>query len=138
MNLTLKVEKKYKKQRTFLILFPFSVISLSIILIGIRFLTLNLFLKIGCLKLLNFKLLLQYRISVKYIKELVLHNWPFIIIGSVSILNWRIATIIISKVLSSFDVAVYEIALILLSLAIIVSYCFQFSQLPAMTNSMFL
>lgn len=101
----------------FLLITPFSIITLSIILIVIRFATLNLFLSLGSSKLINFKLLLLQEISLKYVKQLVIRNWPFIIIGSVSIINWRISTIIISKALSSIDVANYEISYRIFSLA---------------------
>ena len=94
----------------FLFIFPFSIITLSIILVIVRFVTLNLFLKIGSSSLINLKLLFQYNIPISYIKTLLKLNWPFIIIGSISIINWRISTIIISKVLSRKDVADFEIS----------------------------
>jgi len=101
-----------------LFVYPISIITLSIMLITVRFTTLNLFINIGSSRLINLKLVFKYKISFKYIKELLISNWPFIIIGSVSIINWRIATIIISKVLTPIDVANYEISFRIFSLAI--------------------
>ena len=101
----------------FLYVYPFSIISLSIILVIVRFVTLNLFLRIGSSRLLNLKLLYQYKISLNYIKNLLVLNWPFIIIGGASIINWRTAAIIISKALSPIDVANYEISYRIFSIA---------------------
>lgn len=100
-----------------LFVYPMSIITLSIILVVVRLATLNLFLSMGSASMINIKLLLQYKISVKFVKELIVLNWPFIIIGSISIVNWRVSTIIISKVLTSVDVANYEIAYRIFSIA---------------------
>ena len=94
----------------FLFVLPFSIIKLSILLVIVRFLTLNLFLNLGSSKLLNLNSVVKYKITFSYIKTLVRLNWPFIIIGSVSIINWRVSTLIISKVLSKIDVANFEIS----------------------------
>ncbi len=103
----------------FLYVYPFSIITFSIILVSVRFVTLNLFLRIGSSRLINIMALLKYKVSVSYLGQLIRLNWPFIIIGSVSIINWRIATIIISKTLTSIDVANYEISFRLFSLVAI-------------------
>jgi len=94
----------------FLFVYPFSIITLCIILVIVRFVTLNLFLRIGLSGLINLKSLYKYKISLNYIKYLLVLNWPFIIMGGTSIINWRAAAIIISKALSSGDVANYEIS----------------------------
>jgi O-antigen/teichoic acid export membrane protein len=124
---------EFKQKKTFIILtieaflkfavtcslfvFPLSIIALSIILVIIRFCTLNLFLKIGSSSIINLKALLKEYISLEYVKTLLKFNWPFIIIGSVSIINWRISTIIISKILTSKDVADFEISYRIFSIA---------------------
>ena len=100
-----------------LFIYPFSIISLSIILIGIRFLTLNLFLNFGSSNSVNIRSLLKFKVSFLDVKTLVIINWAFIIIGGVSIINWRVANIIISKMLTSFDVANYEISFKIFSIA---------------------
>ncbi|HLK28114.1 MAG TPA: oligosaccharide flippase family protein [Puia sp.] len=102
----------------FLLLFyPFSVLFLSIGLICIRFLTLNLFLRYGSKKTISLQLLWAYGISRKEVKNIVVANWPFLVIGSVSIVYWRIGNIIISKTLSLLDVAIYEISFRVFSVA---------------------
>ncbi|PWT73101.1 MAG: hypothetical protein C5B59_14275 [Bacteroidetes bacterium] len=93
-----------------LLFFPFSIIALSAGLIGIRFLTVNLFLKYGSRKTLDLRVLLSNKISLSEVRQIVLGNWPFLVIGSVSVVYWRIGNIIISKMLSLFDIAVYEIS----------------------------
>jgi O-antigen/teichoic acid export membrane protein len=93
-----------------LLFFPFSIVVLSAGLIGIRFLTLNLFLRYGSKGTLDWRVLVNYRISLNEVTRIVRTNWPFLVIGSVSIVYWRIGNIIISKMLSLFDVAVYEIS----------------------------
>jgi O-antigen/teichoic acid export membrane protein len=124
---------EFKQQKTFTILsldaflkftaacllfvFPLSIISLSLILIIIRFLTLNVFLKLGSSKLISLKSILRCKVSFNYITTLIRFNWPFIILGSVSMLNWGGATVIISKVLTKLDVANYEISYRIFSIA---------------------
>jgi O-antigen/teichoic acid export membrane protein len=93
-----------------LLFFSFPITALTTGLICIRFLTLNLFLKYGSRNVLDLKLLFTYKISLAEISKIVRLNWPFLVIGSVSIVYWRIGNIIISKMLSLLDVAVYEIS----------------------------
>jgi O-antigen/teichoic acid export membrane protein len=102
----------------FLFIVPFSIITLTIILVIVRFVTLNLFLKMGSSKLISLKSVFACKISFNYLKVLMRLNWPFIIIGSVSILNWRISTVIISKVLTKLDVANFEISYRIFTIAL--------------------
>ncbi|MDB4925326.1 oligosaccharide flippase family protein [Mucilaginibacter sp.] len=100
-----------------LFLYPFSIITLSLIILGIRFLTLNLFLTVGSSNSVSIKSLIKFKIFYADIKRLVVLNWAFIIIGGVSIINWRLANIVISKMLTAFDVANYEISFKVFSIA---------------------
>jgi O-antigen/teichoic acid export membrane protein len=101
----------------FLFIYPLQITVLSIILIVIRFITLNLFIKYGSSSVINLKTLWKYKISFVDIRHLVFLNWPFIIISGVSIINWRMANILISKMLSITDVANYEITYRIFSIA---------------------
>jgi O-antigen/teichoic acid export membrane protein len=83
----------------------------------IRFITLNLFLNLGSSRLVNLKMLFHEKVPFDYIKTLLRLNWPFIIIGSISIINWRISTVLISKILERKDVADFEISFRVFSLA---------------------
>ncbi len=100
-----------------LFVYPFSILTLSVALIVIRFCTLGLFLRIGSSGSLKLHSLWQSRVSLRQIRELIVANWSFIVIGSVAIIYWRIAHIIVSKVLTLKDVAHYEISFKLFSLA---------------------
>jgi O-antigen/teichoic acid export membrane protein len=100
-----------------LLLHSYSMVTLCLILLIIRIISLNLFLKLGSADLINIKSLFRYKISFVQLKELILLNWPFIIIGGASIVNWRIANLIISKTLTEIDVANYEISYKIFSIA---------------------
>ncbi|AYL95782.1 oligosaccharide flippase family protein [Mucilaginibacter celer] len=117
-----------------LFIYPFSIITLSVVLIAIRFLTLNLFLVIGSSNLITLKTL--WRCSVTYLdlKAMVIMNWAFVIIGGVSIINWRMSNIIISKVLTAFDVANYEISFKIFSIAQILPVVISTSVFPLLVK----
>jgi O-antigen/teichoic acid export membrane protein len=100
-----------------LFIYPFSIVTLSLLILAIRFLTLNLFLTLGAPGAVSIKSLIKFKVYYADIKRLVVLNWAFIIIGGVSIINWRLANIIISKMLTSFDVANYEISFKVFSIA---------------------
>ncbi len=102
-----------------LLVYPLPVIYLAVILIGIRLLTLNIFLGFGSSKLISFSKLIAHKISWKELKSIVLANWAFVIIGSVSMIYWRIGNLIISKTLPLDDVANYEVSYRVFSLALI-------------------
>lgn len=89
---------------------PFSAVVLSCLMIVVRIITLSLFMKLGSSNTINLKSLWTAKISYVDLKSLVLKNWQFIVIGSISIIYWKIANIIISKALTLQDVADYEIA----------------------------
>ncbi|WP_158828563.1 oligosaccharide flippase family protein [Mucilaginibacter lacusdianchii] len=89
---------------------PFSVIVLSALMIVVRIFTLSLFVKLGSSNSISLKLLWQAQMSYNDLKALVIKNWQFIVIGSISIIYWKIGNIIISKVLTLTNVADYEIA----------------------------
>jgi len=100
-----------------LFVYPFSTIVLSIGLILIRFITLNLFLKVGSSSTVSIKSLWAHKTSYQDVWHLVFLNWPFVVIGGVSIINWRVANILISKMLTISDVATYEIGYKIFSIA---------------------
>lgn len=89
---------------------PFSSIVLSYLLIAVRILTLGLFVNVGSSNSISLKALWNATISLEDIKVLILKNWQFIVIGSISIIYWRIGNIIISKTLTLGHVADYELS----------------------------
>jgi len=117
-----------------LFVFPFSIITLSLLLIGVRFITLNFFLGFGSSKAISLKYLWKFKLSWKEVKKIVFANWPFIIIGSVSIAYWRISNIIISKTLSLTDVANFEISFRVFAIAQVLPLIVSMSVFPALVQ----
>jgi O-antigen/teichoic acid export membrane protein len=102
-----------------LILFPFSIIYLAVLIILIRFITLNLFLRLGADKAnLTISSCWNTPIVLHDIKSIIFSNWKFVVVGCVYIINWRFANILISKLLSAQSVADYEIAFKIFSIAL--------------------
>lgn len=91
-------------------IYPYSIIQMSVVLVLIRIFTLNLFLRISTSKLATYRSIFSSHVPVSYVKGLVFANWPFIIVGSVSIIYWRIGSILISKFLPVVNVATYEVS----------------------------
>ncbi|GAO44323.1 lipopolysaccharide biosynthesis protein [Flavihumibacter petaseus] len=103
-----------------LIFQSFSIVYLSVFAIVFRFLTLNLFLRIGASNLVSLTGLIRQRITRSDFKNIVFANWAFIVIGSISVVYWSIGKLIISKTLSDADIANYEIAFKLFSISQII------------------
>lgn len=93
-----------------LFIHPFSIIVLSVLMIVFRVLTLGLFIRLGSSNSINLKALWLAAISYQDIKVLIIKNWQFIVIGSISIIYWKIGNIIISKLLTLTNVADYEVS----------------------------
>lgn len=117
-----------------LFIYPFSIITLSMLLIVVRFITLNFFLGFGSSKTINLRSLWNYPLSWPAVRGIVFSNWPFIIIGSVAIAYWRISNIIISKTLSLADVAHFEISFRVFSIAQILPLIISMSVFPALVK----
>lgn len=117
-----------------LFIYPISVLALCIFMIVLRFFTLNLFLKLGVSHFVSFLALAKVRIKKADLKHVVLLNWPFIIIGSVSIVFWRIGGIIISKVLDVNAVANYEISFKIFLLAQVVPLILTGAVFPSLNS----
>jgi O-antigen/teichoic acid export membrane protein len=117
-----------------LFLFPFSILTLCILLIVVRFITLNFFLGFGSSKAISLRYLWKFKVSWKEIRQIVFANWPFIIIGSLSIAYWRISNIIISKTLSLADVANFEISFRVFAIAQILPLIVSMTVFPALVQ----
>ena len=113
-----------------LFVYPFSIITLSIIIIIIRFITLNLFLKFGSSKVIDIRKLWDYKLSWAEACLLIRTNWPFLVISGAAMINWRLASIIISKTLTAADVAIYEISFKIFAVAQIVPVIISTSIFP--------
>lgn len=100
-----------------LFLYPFSILVLTILLIVVRFATLGLFLKLASTQYLKLNRFWKTKVTRQHVKEIIYNNWHFVVIGGVSILYWRIASIFVAKILSLVDVANYEISFKIFSIA---------------------
>ncbi|MFT3980248.1 MAG: oligosaccharide flippase family protein [Ferruginibacter sp.] len=102
-----------------LLIYHIDIVTLSLVLILARFLTLNVFITYGTSGTLNVIRLLAHKVKLGEIRQIITENWVFIIIGSVSIVYWRIGNLVISKMLTAEDVANYEASYRVFSLALI-------------------
>ena len=96
------------------------LVLLSVLLILLRLFTLNLFIRMGSSRSIGLMEIISVRVNWKQMCTLVFSNWAFIVISSMSILNWRIGNILVSKWLTMDDVAHYEISFKLFSLAYLI------------------
>ena len=110
------------------------LVLLSILLISIRLLTLNLFVNYGSSSNIKLLEIVRSRVPYKEMLEIIRQNWSFVIIGSISIINWRIGNIFVSKFLTLNDVANYEISFKLLSLAYILPVIVSSALLPSLVQ----
>lgn len=104
--------------------------NLSILLVLIRWITINAFIQIGIKENINLKKLWRFKITLIDFKENVIMNWKFILIVGSSIIFWRSATIIISKYLTVTDVANYEISYKIFSIFTMISIIVSTSIFP--------
>jgi O-antigen/teichoic acid export membrane protein len=118
-----------------LFIFPIPILYFCVILIFLRLITLNLFIKIGSSNIVNLGKILTVKIELSVVKKIIASNWYFIIIGSVSIIYWRIGNILVSKILTLKDVAIYEISFKLFSMAEILPVIISSSVYPLLIKA---
>ncbi len=113
---------------------PLSVFVLSCILVVVRLVTVNLFLIVGSSSTVTIYSLLKYRISGGEVKKLIQENWTFIVIGSVSVIFWRLASMVVSKMLLDEDIANYEISFKIFSIAQVIPLIVSASVYPMLVK----
>lgn len=118
----------------FLYVWPFSIVILALLQVIIRTITINIFLKIGSSDLVNFKSILKYKVDFTSLKQLIYANWTFVIIGSISMLYWRSAQIIISKMLTLKDVANYGVSYKIFQIALIIPFIISSTVFPSLVK----
>lgn len=118
----------------FLFLLPINIFLLSFILISIRFISLNIFIHYGTKSKISLSKIFSAELSTKVFSDIIRKNWFFVVISSISVINWRIGNILVSKFLSLKDVAVYEISYKLLSLSYLIPIMATTSLYPNMIN----
>lgn len=107
---------------------------LAFILILLRFSTLNLFIRIGSSQSVTLLQIIRAKVNLAEVNRIIMSNWPFIVIGSISVLYWRIGNILVSKILSMQDVANYEISFKLFAMAQILPYIVSTSLFPMLVK----
>ncbi len=117
-----------------MIFLPFSIVYMAIFSIIFRFITLNLFIRIGSSDLLSLRSIVKQRIRWDDVKKIIFSNWAFVIIGSISVIYWRIGNLIISKSLEAVDIANYEIAFKLFSISQIIPVIISSTVFPILVN----
>lgn len=113
---------------------PFSITYLVLLLVITRFITLNLFLRIGAANGFDLSGFWREDISLKYIREILYKFWPFAVIGSAYIIYWKTSTLIISKMLPLTDVVHYENSFKIFSLAQLVPVVLSTTMLPKLVE----
>ena len=113
---------------------PISIVTLAILLVLLRLVSLNLFLRIGApdgIKLMGFW---KVKLSLNNILVIIKEYWPFAIIGGAYIIYWKIATLIISKKLPIEAVADFENSFKVFSLAQLLPVVIASTALPKMVS----
>ena len=118
------------------VVFPVSMVTLALIIITLRFITLNVFISLGTSFPVRIAYLLKVKIDTKVIKEIVSDNWPFIVIGSMSVLYWKIGNLFIANYLSLKEVSHYEISYKLFSMAEIIPVIVSSSVFPVLLKKL--
>jgi O-antigen/teichoic acid export membrane protein len=118
-----------------LFVYQVPILYLSLFLILLRVVSLNLFIKYGSSNSINLKEIFVTAVSGKEIRKIVASNWSFMIIGSISVVYWRIGNILVSKILTLSDVANYEISYKLFSMGYILPVIVSTSIYPLLINA---
>lgn len=113
-----------------LFIYPFNIVVLTILLVATRFITLNLFLKIGSADGINLNGFWKAEVSISFVKNILYKYWPFAVIGSAYVVYWKSATLIISKMLPLSSVAYYENSFKIFSLAQLIPVVISSTLLP--------
>lgn len=118
-----------------LFIYPINILYLSFFLILLRVITLNLFIRYGSSNDVTLKGILTVKVPLSEVRKLIASNWSFIIIGSVSVIFWRIGSILVSKVLTLDDVAHYEVSFKLFSMAYLLPVIVASTVYPMLLNA---
>ncbi|MFT3911827.1 MAG: oligosaccharide flippase family protein [Ferruginibacter sp.] len=118
-----------------LFIWPINIIYLSLLLILLRLISLNLFIKYGSNNIIKLREIIFSKISRKEIKHIIASNWSFMIIGSISVIYWKIGNILVSKILTLTDVANYEISYKLFSMGYILPIIVSTSIYPLLIDA---
>lgn len=114
---------------------PIPILYLSLFLVLLRLISLNLFIKYGSNNIIKLREIVFSKISRAEVKQIIASNWSFMIIGSISVIYWKIGTILVSKILTLADVANYEISYKLFSMGYILPIIVSTSIYPLLIDA---
>lgn len=134
--IVLTVEALLKALSAFVLFFiGFPILYLAIVLILLRLITLNLFIRYGSSSQFSFRMILRVKTHYRLVLNLLRQNWSFVLIGSISVLYWRLGIVFVSKYLTGQDVVDYEVSYKLFSMAEIIPFIVSSSVFPALTKA---
>lgn len=119
----------------FLFLGNFPILYLAVLLILLRLITLNLFIRYGSSGKFSFGLIYRVKTHYLFTLNLLRKNWSFVLIGSISVLYWRLGIVFVSKFLTGQDVVDYEVSYKLFSMAEILPFIVSSSVFPALMKT---
>ena len=111
------------------------IIYLTVGLVLLRLITLNLFLHYGSSGLLSLNSFFMTTTNWSSAFTVVQRNLSFVIIGSISVIYWRIGNVFVSKFLANDDVANYEVSFKLFSIAEILPFIVSTSLFPILVKA---
>ncbi len=111
------------------------ILYLSVLLIVLRLFTLNLFIHYGSSGTVSFASLVSIKVRWQSAIGVLRQNWSFVIIGSLSVIYWRIGNVFVSKFLTLDDVADYEVSFKLFSMAEILPFIVSTSLFPILVKA---
>ncbi len=119
----------------FLFLFTFPILYLAVVLILLRLVTLNLFIRYGSSGEFSLELIFRVKTQYRFALNLLRQNWSFVLIGSISVLYWRLGIVFVSKFLTGQDVVDYEVSYKLFSMAEILPFIVSSSVFPTLMKA---
>jgi O-antigen/teichoic acid export membrane protein len=107
-----------------LLVFNFNILLLSALIVAVKLMSLVTFFKYGLKSKLNLSDCIRSEFKIHEINKLVQNNISFAIIGGISVLFWGLGNIIVSKFLTIYDVANYDIIFKIFGMAQIIPVIF--------------
>lgn len=141
----------YEQHRTFMILFceallkvmlgvslffhQMSIFQILISLVFLRVITLQLFIRFTAGEKINIRQIILKTHLIEHWRKVVTKNWPFVIIGSISVLYWSVGNILASKFLPLEQVSYYEISFKLFAMAEIIPLMLSSTIFPQLSKT---
>lgn len=112
------------------------ILYLSVVLVLLRLTTLSILIKMGVSYISGISSILSVKLNWHIYKKILKENWAFILIGSISVIYWRIGILLVSKYLNNNDVAIYEISYKFFAIAQVLPFIVSTSIYPKFIKSL--